>query len=480
MPESGLKLFGVLAIAVVLLLAGIYIGVAWQDGWSLTSTALTTIIALLLIVFAFAVRQNVQDGQPMPEAQRRFLALYLVSICIGLVYMVFALMTVRFPDAELVTPATAPTLPASARPANDAVAIAQVVPNPIRADLGPVDLQVFGYNFAAPAPPASPATGATPTGGQARGTRPPGSGTPAAGTPSSDTPTSNTSAPSGQTASAPPSGQSATPVVHFRELKTPRVVSDQLLVVPLTPNDVSMPGPVTITVVGSNGTSASTVVRVLDVTGELHVLRWRPQVTREMQLLLLAIVAGALGSYVHAIRSLTAYIGNQQAVASWFWFYITKPFLGVALAVVFYAAIRGGFVAGSPADVKSVNPFGVFAVAALVGMFADKAGNKLAEIFDALFRSASERQNPISSLAISTASLPNGKAGNPYSATVAAAGGTPPYTFGLVSPPAWLSINQSSGALSGTPPSAEQVNVQVTVVDAKTSRTGKTLPLTIA
>src|SRR5262249_16026990 len=63
------------------------------------------------------------------------------------------------------------------------------------------------------------------------------------------------------------------------------------------------------------------------------------------------------------------------------------PFLGMAMALTFYALLRGGFLAGTPGDAKVVNPFGVIAIGALVGMFADKAAQKLGEIFDTLFKS---------------------------------------------------------------------------------------------
>lgn len=48
-------------------------------------------------------------------------------------------------------------------------------------------------------------------------------------------------------------------------------------------------------------------------------------------------------------------------------------------------------MAGTPADAKAVNQFGVIAIGALVGMFADKASDKLAEIFDTLFKGADNR-----------------------------------------------------------------------------------------
>jgi len=114
-------------------------------------------------------------------------------------------------------------------------------------------------------------------------------------------------------------------------------------------------------------------------------------VTREMQLLLMVLFAGALGSLVHAVKSLADFIGNRTAITSWTWWYVTRPFLGSALAFIVYAVLRGGFLTGTPADVRVVNPFGAMAVAALVGMFADKAAQKLAELFDTLFKADDKR-----------------------------------------------------------------------------------------
>jgi hypothetical protein len=123
-------------------------------------------------------------------------------------------------------------------------------------------------------------------------------------------------------------------------------------------------------------------------------------VTRETQLLLLVFAAGALGSFVHALKSLADFIGNRTAQESWFWWYVTRPVLGATLAFIFYAVLRGGFLTGTPADVKVVNPFGVIAVAALVGMFADKATHKLAEIFDILFKAEDKRGGKLAAPAV--------------------------------------------------------------------------------
>src|SRR5262245_36881132 len=60
---------------------------------------------------------------------------------------------------------------------------------------------------------------------------------------------------------------------------------------------------------------------------------------------------------------------------------------------------------------------------------------------------------PPGGLAITTNSLPVGVQGQPYTATLAATGGTPPYTWSIVSGtlPAGLSLGTSTGVISGTP-----------------------------
>src|SRR5207302_6466795 len=56
-------------------------------------------------------------------------------------------------------------------------------------------------------------------------------------------------------------------------------------------------------------------------------------------------------------------------------------------------------------------------------------------------------------LTITTTSLPNGQVNTAYSTTLAATGGTTPYTWSLTSGtlPSGLTLNATSGAITGTP-----------------------------
>ncbi len=82
-------------------------------------------------------------------------------------------------------------------------------------------------------------------------------------------------------------------------------------------------------------------------------------------------------------------------------------------------------------------------------------------------------------LSITTASpLPGGTVGVAYSQALSASGGTSPYTWtaGL---PAWLSLNSSTGALTGIPTVAGTIDFTVRVTDAAGAAATKSFTLTI-
>jgi hypothetical protein len=111
------------------------------------------------------------------------------------------------------------------------------------------------------------------------------------------------------------------------------------------------------------------------------------QIDKETRFLLLVLVAAALGSYVHAATSFVTYVGNRSFVASWTWWYILRPLIGIALALVFYFAVRGGIlVFGSGIDVGIASLYAMMGLAGLVGLCSKQASDKLRELFDSLFR----------------------------------------------------------------------------------------------
>jgi len=501
---------------------------------------MTGIVIIVVIIAAIAViylaarlrsKATVDDGAPMPVRSRRILVTYLLIFGTLLVYMLVSLNSVDFPEtATLPEPVPIPTPTPTPPPAGSAAASPSPTPSPSPASTNPESpalYRVFPQ----------------------------------------------------QSTSSPPTISVALYGKNFKKDCKVRFntkqeafttfISEDLIAAQLEPIHLVNVGAVSVDVQNPDGLLSNAIsVPIKRPRVPLNVFGWEPCITREVQLLLLVIFAGALGSILHSLKSLADFIGNRTAIASWFAWYITRPYLGMSLALIFYAVLRGGFVVGSPADAKVVNPFGVLAIGALVGMFSDKAAQKLAEVFDVVFRSAdtrsgkldapvidrlepdtvtageteplvlkirgdrlgkvtivrlnaderkpdtvSEKQltlnlraedvqkagqikitavNPdggasnavtlhISDLAITSASLPDGKVGEPYAATMTASGGAQPYKWSLVTSPAWLSIDEKSGDLKGTPAAADAKATQVTVkvVDKDGSAAAKSLDLKV-
>ncbi|TAK33725.1 MAG: hypothetical protein EPO21_12010 [Chloroflexota bacterium] len=86
------------------------------------------------------------------------------------------------------------------------------------------------------------------------------------------------------------------------------------------------------------------------------------------------------------------------------------------------------------------------------------------------------------SLAVTTASLPNGQVGRAYRQTLAATGGTTPYTWSLSDGelPDGLTLNASAGVISGTPTTAGTSNFTVMVTDSTGGTATRALSITVA
>lgn len=112
-------------------------------------------------------------------------------------------------------------------------------------------------------------------------------------------------------------------------------------------------------------------------------LFWTFSVSDEVRLIFIVAMAGALGSLVHALRSLYWYVGNRELVFSWLAMYVLLPFVGSTLGLVFYFVIRGGFFSPE-ATTEQTSPFGFAPLACLVGMFSEEAVEKLTKVAETL------------------------------------------------------------------------------------------------
>jgi hypothetical protein len=293
--------------------------------------------------------------------------------------------------------------------------------------------------------------------------------------------------------------------------RAPQFVDEHELVVMLTPSDTTTPTILSATVVrakaapsiptdkakdanqGKAGAGVpapaaapeASISNVVEVPiGQVYV-KWivfwtEATFSLEVRLMLLVLFAGAFAASIYGIKSFVDYAGEETLTASWCWLYFSRPILGSGLAFIFYLVIRAGFLASTGADAKSINPFGFVAVAALVGMFSDKAILKLGDVFNALFQPADTRSDKLQGLSIALSTLPDGTAGTKYGPHQLAKGGTPPYKW-TVNPtlPVGLSLG-GDGVLTGTPAAAMAATVfTFKVTDAVGATDNKSLSLTV-
>jgi hypothetical protein len=107
-------------------------------------------------------------------------------------------------------------------------------------------------------------------------------------------------------------------------------------------------------------------------------------ITANARMLLIAVLTGALGSMLHTMSSFADYAGNRRLGHSWMPWYILRPFIGTALALLFYLILRAGLLTAQTTATE-VNPYGIAAIAGLAGMFSKQATDKLNETFTTLF-----------------------------------------------------------------------------------------------
>jgi uncharacterized membrane protein YeaQ/YmgE (transglycosylase-associated protein family) len=110
---------------------------------------------------------------------------------------------------------------------------------------------------------------------------------------------------------------------------------------------------------------------------------WHPRFHPEVAVLLMVVIAGLLGALIGTGRKFQRWAHLDQLTERDQWSYVLLPLQGALLAIVVYFTFRGGFLgtgSGTP-----LNPYGIAAVAGIVGLFTDNAMHKLRQIMDTLF-----------------------------------------------------------------------------------------------
>lgn len=139
---------------------------------------------------------------------------------------------------------------------------------------------------------------------------------------------------------------------------------------------------------------------------------WHLTLTQAQQSFVVVALAGVIGAMLHGLRSLSFYVGERYLFRSWIAYYILLPIVGGLLATVVYLVLRAGLLPGQTSS-SQPNPYGITAIAALVGMFSAQAAEKLKAVFEILFtkvqpgsQSAADATSPTSSESAADATSP--------------------------------------------------------------------------
>ena len=127
----------------------------------------------------------------------------------------------------------------------------------------------------------------------------------------------------------------------------------------------------------SNGTQLTVTI---PTESNESVEDWR--INREKNLIIVNTLFGILGGSTYGLASVTTWIGNNKYGKSWTLWYISRPIIGGALALLFFFLLRAGLVSGFPVN---VGDFGFAATSIIIGLLTTTAMKKIRDIFDVLF-----------------------------------------------------------------------------------------------
>ena len=77
--------------------------------------------------------------------------------------------------------------------------------------------------------------------------------------------------------------------------------------------------------------------------------------------------------------SLITYLGNRALVRSWVWWYLARPFIGMSVVFLLYAAIRGGILE-TTASADLLNVYFVTIVAAIAGAYSKDLLDRMSSV----------------------------------------------------------------------------------------------------
>lgn len=107
--------------------------------------------------------------------------------------------------------------------------------------------------------------------------------------------------------------------------------------------------------------------------------------------LAIAMITGALGSFIHLATSFASYVGNRRLSSSWMWWFMLRAPMGSALALIAYFVLRSGFLLDGALG-EQISPFGIAALGGLVGLASKQIIDKFRMITDETFATDLDEQ----------------------------------------------------------------------------------------
>jgi len=180
----------------------------------------------------------------------------------------------------------------------------------------------------------------------------------------------------------------ATPAPAVSALLTPSSSTSEAADTVVSPADATLPA--RSAAAGSPPVSLSPETRE-----EKAVTPGRPT---EQAVLWMVILMGALGGFLRLASSMANYVGERQLLRSWVIYYILTPLQGAALAPLVYLLLRVGVLSPANATVngrptESLNLIGIYAFAALTGLFSKQAIEMMADVFSTIFKKVSAKDS---------------------------------------------------------------------------------------
>jgi len=143
--------------------------------------------------------------------------------------------------------------------------------------------------------------------------------------------------------------------------------------------------------VGEGTTVSGDTLAKVD-SARLTIAQAKTALSPDQKYLLVALLFGILGGTTHGLASLMDFRGQRRLFRSWALWYFALPFLGGMLAMIFYVALRAGLLTGAGDNAAGViSIYGIAAISAIVGLFTDRATNKLKEVIDTLLTTRVKR-----------------------------------------------------------------------------------------